>query len=1572
MPIALGLPKLNSPLRPLCNTLALSLMLGVATNARAAPVGEVITGGSGSVERSGQVTSILQNSNRLAIDWDNFDIAADERVTFIQPDANSIALNRVLSNDPSRIAGQIDANGRIILTNPNGVIFSGGASVNVGSLIASGLDINADDFMAGDLDFSALENTDGVVINRGLINAAAGGDVVLLGKQVRNEGVVNAQMGSISLTAAEEAVITFDEDGLLGVLVSRDALEDSLGVDPAILNSGTLNAHRIVLNSRASADLFSDAVNHDQPAHLDVTVHDDGSFSLARSGDVINTGRLAASANAAGEGGSVELSGTDIRLSGQVRVDGARTETSAAAVSVDATSSVDMPAVIINSPTMDAANRVEINGRYLEMGGESRIHMGAGSLEMGERERTDFAFVGPRTRIQVADSSSTGTPASTGGEVSIHADRGIHVSGRITVQGGTEENGGGRLLLDSGDLLGFSSDVVLGTSAATAELTFNAKDLFIGEATSSRRISVGKLARGVTHARAQFNAQRDIIGFTLGENYRPSIRVRHPFVMRAALVDPTGVLDMDDIELWPDGGFVFPLQQSSRALEGTSSDLITIDTADSSSRSESINISGAKTVPVMPNIAAPGSNARPAGGSVTDGSGVIDYFQRATRIQQSSDQLAIDWDSFDIGDNHRVVFYQPDSQSVAFNRVLSNDPTRIYGELTANGRVVITSPGGIAIGKNASVNVGGLVASSLMLPTAGVPDSVWTFDAGANSGAVINLADIMVTSGGDVALLGAAVANDGVIQIDQGSVTLASASQATIDPGNLEEPLRVTVTEAAEGPALLDAAVMNLGDILTPAGFVSLLSRPLADADAQAIDTTGVTLKDNGSFEVATAPDVYIGGTIDVGGAVAAEYFNDGGGFRFAGTDVQLAGKVLVGAYPEGKFDEWQYEERGYGWPISRASDLRMDAARSVVITGTVQSRPANDNTLSIIAPYIGIEDGGTLSIGLGELTLGQPESTHRIFAGASTTIAADSWLGEFGPMYGTGGRITLDAQESIVLNGLVAANSRSDNSYQSYLDGGEITVNSQGKLGVHGALGAGSGARGTPGHITLRGEQLTLSDSDDTYVVSAQSLNAAALRGDVTLDGASSVVVDSESPVNVSMYRSLFIRAGRPGHPGDLDLSGLVIDNDSYRNSSVYIEGHNIIAPELASVVGRALNVFITATGDLYHPTRVFTTGGNYIAVVGGDITFAPEAVLATRSYGPGYKTHLEAGGDIDLRVGVNTSHEEDVTFVSPVPTTVIGDQVRVWVPKGEVDLNVQADTLWLAGGGRLQGKAQVDGFAHLDMAPGSAWTLTGDIGGVDVSFPGILVGPTHSVGGTLNIQDKGSLLLGDVSASNSAVINIRTDAEGRITQLTDTAINLERSKLHLGGGRGITLGAAGVFLDEFEFTQFTVDYGTDLVLDGPITQSAPGNLVRFNTTRPNQKTNVTVGENFSLAVGNKPAGSIKVGNAGSIINLAAYMPLPFMLGAGADVINLLSAYAGGVFIKQGQTNTINPYVPNQVQLDSQRSDPLSQLWSVDESFKWTVSVPDRLAVERSLSESGADQPRTSNRVSYMPWSGL
>ena len=63
-----------------------------------------------------------------------FNLASDETIRFEQPTTESRALNRITDSAPSRIDGRIEANGRVYIVNPAGVVFGSGSTVEAGRL----------------------------------------------------------------------------------------------------------------------------------------------------------------------------------------------------------------------------------------------------------------------------------------------------------------------------------------------------------------------------------------------------------------------------------------------------------------------------------------------------------------------------------------------------------------------------------------------------------------------------------------------------------------------------------------------------------------------------------------------------------------------------------------------------------------------------------------------------------------------------------------------------------------------------------------------------------------------------------------------------------------------------------------------------------------------------------------------------------------------------------------------------------------------------------------------------------------------------------------------------------------------------------------------------------------------------------------------------------------------------------------------------------------------------------------------------------------------------------------------
>ena len=234
-----------------------AFMLAGGGHAYALPQGGEVAAGAAEIARNAAEMAITQATQNAVINWNSFNIGAGERVNILQPNAQAALLNRVLGGNPSEIFGTLQANGRVFLVNPAGVLFAPGAHVDVGSLAASTMNITNADFMAGRYAF--LGTSDGKVINRGSLIARNEGTIALLGQDVRNEGVIVARKGTVALAAGEAVTLDFNGDGKVGVIPGKAALAQ------VVENKGLVEADGgLVFMSAAAGDaLTSSVVNQD-------------------------------------------------------------------------------------------------------------------------------------------------------------------------------------------------------------------------------------------------------------------------------------------------------------------------------------------------------------------------------------------------------------------------------------------------------------------------------------------------------------------------------------------------------------------------------------------------------------------------------------------------------------------------------------------------------------------------------------------------------------------------------------------------------------------------------------------------------------------------------------------------------------------------------------------------------------------------------------------------------------------------------------------------------------------------------------------------------------------------------------------------------------------------------------------------------------------------------------------------------------------------------------------------------------------------------------------------------------
>ena len=318
--------------------------------------------------------------------------------------------------------------------------------------------------------------------------------------------------------------------------------------------------------------------------------------------------------------------------------------------------------------------------------------------------------------------------------------------------------------------------------------------------------------------------------------------------------------------------------------------------------------------------------ALPEGGQVAAGQAAITTAGSTMTIAQQTAQAIINWQNFGIGSGEAVHINQPNSQSMLLNRVLGSNPSEIFGQLTANGQVILVNPNGVFFRPGSSVDVGGLTASTLNIANEDFLKGQLRF-AGDSQNPVIN-AGSLTAQNGYVNLLAKEVVNEGIIAAQTGSVNLAAGSGMSLDY-NGDGKMTVAVTDGAyqsavankkliqaDGglvvmtasgkDALMDSAVNNSGMIQAntlgeAAGQISLTGDNIA--------TTGTISADGGSNGHGGTIKIIANHKTAVDGQLSAQggqLSGDGGFIETSGDIVRIGdhSSILANA-PQGKAGQW-------------------------------------------------------------------------------------------------------------------------------------------------------------------------------------------------------------------------------------------------------------------------------------------------------------------------------------------------------------------------------------------------------------------------------------------------------------------------------------------------------------------------------------------------------------------------------------------------------------------------------------------------------------------------------------------
>lgn len=292
----------------------LPLSIHAAIQNNALPTGGTVTAGTAHIVQNGNTLNINQNSQNLSSNWNTFNIGQDATVNFNQPNQSSVALNHVLDPNASQIMGRLNANGQVFLLNPNGVVFSKTAQVNVGGIVASTLNITDQDLQKGQYTLKGDVNSTASVENHGTIKTLAGGAVALIAPNVVNSGNISTPGGTAHLTAASQVTLALQDGSLTQYQVGQGVLQGLVDNGGAIIADNGA----VYLTAKAKDSLSKAVVNHSG-------IIEANRFTQNAKGEIILLGDM--------NSGTTQVSGS-LKAEGRNGQDGGFIETSAAKVKI--------------------------------------------------------------------------------------------------------------------------------------------------------------------------------------------------------------------------------------------------------------------------------------------------------------------------------------------------------------------------------------------------------------------------------------------------------------------------------------------------------------------------------------------------------------------------------------------------------------------------------------------------------------------------------------------------------------------------------------------------------------------------------------------------------------------------------------------------------------------------------------------------------------------------------------------------------------------------------------------------------------------------------------------------------------------------------------------------------------------------------------------------------------------------------------------------------------------------------------------------------------------------------------
>ena len=288
------------------------------------PQGADVVSGDITINSNDNVMNIDQDSQQGIIDWQTFNVGSDATVNFNQPDSSASTLNRVVTDNASQIYGNINANGQVLLVNSSGVYISENGRVETGGIVATTQEINNQEYLDNP-DRIILRETDqsGSIENHGTVIANEA-YVAMLAPEVRNEGLITANMGEVVLASGREIILSFNDGQITDVITTSSLLNSLIENKLAIEAAGG----KVILSATAMNQINGGLINQAGSINVGstetVAVNEGGRIYLT-SNEVVFDGGSQTLANADTQGGEIEVAANDITIEEDARIEASAT-----------------------------------------------------------------------------------------------------------------------------------------------------------------------------------------------------------------------------------------------------------------------------------------------------------------------------------------------------------------------------------------------------------------------------------------------------------------------------------------------------------------------------------------------------------------------------------------------------------------------------------------------------------------------------------------------------------------------------------------------------------------------------------------------------------------------------------------------------------------------------------------------------------------------------------------------------------------------------------------------------------------------------------------------------------------------------------------------------------------------------------------------------------------------------------------------------------------------------------------------------------------------------------------------